>query len=923
MWAKGLFTFKLSKGSLCPSLGHFHAISKLYSSKSCTSSSNFVMAENPTAIAAALSLSENLKSASLGTQIHSRVIKLGFTNDFFLFNNLIKMYSKCGVMDDAFKLFDEMPERNLVTWTLMISAAVQDGQFELGLEVYLELVRSGLRPNEFTVGSVLKGCAACASIEAYEFGMSVHCFALKTGIEQNCYVGGSVLNMYAKLEDIESAKGVFESISNLDTAGWNAMIGGYRQCGYGFEALKVVCLMVCKGISMDQFTFVNALKGCSVVRNLDFGKQLHGLIIQSELKLSTSVMNALMDMYSRNGRIDLALQVFNRIQTKDVISWNTAFGVFFEGKNASEIANLVHEFMLENMKPNHITFSILFRQCSELLDLNLGRQFFCLALQYGFWNEPNVRSSIINMFSRCGAMDMAHLFFGGILYKNITYWNELISGYNSNYCYTEAMQIFCNLWDLGVEASEVTFSIILEACYNDEHQYMTRQIHGAIVKSGISFHGYVCSSLIKCYVRFGLLDDSFEFLKGFERLDLISWGTMISALVHQGHFFEAIKIFNSLREVGGKPDEFILGSILNSCADTASYQLAKAVHSIVIKMGFLMQVFVVSAVIDAYAKCGDIGNSRMTFIQSLGSDDVVIYNAMIMACAHHGLAEEAMDIFEKIRLANLKPSQATFVSAIAACSHVGWVDQGRSLFELMNSDYKMEPVSQDVYGCMVDLLSRHRYLEDARQMIEVMPYTPWPAVLRSLLSGCRIHGNTELGEWTAKKLVQLVPENDAPYVLLSKVYSEGGSWEGATKTRVQAELAHSIRKQVSGQGLHPSQGQRTQRVVAYGNNQSTNTCRSRGQKRNQHCAPENRCTPSQLLLMQSVRLPNQGSQYRLNLAIRENALCNEVLHERDEGRKHQRQDSDLSSRFSVSLRIGHTPFSSTAVVIILPGRGGG
>ncbi|CAL8990392.1 unnamed protein product [Prunus brigantina] len=765
----------------------FHAISKdqlqLYTSKSCSSCSNLLVGKDPTSIVAALSFSETSKSCFLGTQIHSHIVKLGFTDDIFLLNNLIKMYSKCGLVGYGFRVFDKMPDRNLVTWTLMISAAVQDGQFEWGLEIYVGLIRSGLRPNEFTIGSVLKGCAECASTKAYEFGMSVHCFALKVGIEQNCYVGGSVLNMYAKLEAIESAKGVFESMSNLDTAGWNTMIGGYAQCGYGLEALKVVSLMVWRGISMDQFTFVNALKGCSIMGNLDFGKQLHGLIIQSEMEFSISVMNALSDMYSRNGKKDAALKVFNRIQAKDVISWNTAFGVFSEDHNTREIAKLVHEFMLANMKPNHVTFSILFRQCGELLDLNLGLQFYSLALQFGFWNEAIVRSSIINMFSRCGAMDMARLFFDSLLDKNLTSWNELISGYNSNHCYTEARKIFCDLWDLGVEASEVTFSNILETCYKDEHQEMIRQIHGAIVKSGFSFHGYVCSFLIKCYVKVGLLDDSFEFFNGFETLDVESWGTMISALVHQGHLFEALKFLKSLREAGGKPDEFILGSILNSCADNAGYHLTKSVHSVVIKMGFHSQVFVVSAVIDAYAKCGDIGSARMTFSQSFRSGDVVIYNAMIMACAHHGLDKEAMGIFEKLKLARIKPSQATYVSVIAACAHVGQVDLGRLLFESMNSDSKMEPISEDIYGCMVDMLSRSGYLEDARQMIEGMPYTPWPAILRSLLSGCRIHGNIGLGEWTAKKLVQLVPENDVPYVLLSKVYSEGGSWEDATKIR--------------------------------------------------------------------------------------------------------------------------------------------
>ncbi|XP_062024716.1 pentatricopeptide repeat-containing protein At3g09040, mitochondrial-like [Rosa rugosa] len=751
-----------------------------HSSKPCSSCSYLSLGKDSTAIAGALSLAETSNSCFLGLQIHARIIKLGLTSDIFSLNNLIKTYSKCGQLGHALKVFDEMPERNLVSWTLLVTAAVQDGEFELGLEVYSELVTTGLRPNEFSVASVLK---ACASTEAYKFGISVHSCALKLGIEQNRFVASSLLNMYAELEDVESAEGVFESTTDLDTACWNTMIGGYTKCGYGFESWKLVSLMVCKGLCMDHFTFVNALKGCSSMGNLDFGKQLHGLLIRSDMEFSTSVMNALTDMYSTHGKKDLAFKVFNRIKTKDIISWNTAFGVFSDDINAKELLNLVHEFMLANMKPNHVTFSVLFRQCGQLLDLNLGHQFFCLALQFGVCNEAIVRSSLMNMFSRCGAVEMAFLFFDSLLYKSITSWNELISGCNSNYYYVEAMKSFYNLWHLGVGVNEFTLSIILETCFRDEHQQMVRQIHGAIVKSGYSLHGYVCSSLIKCYVKLGQLDESFEFFNGFESLDVEIWGTMISALVHQGYHFQAIKFLNSLMEAGRKPDEFILGSILSSCAHIAGYHLTHSVHSIVIKMGFQKQVFVVSAVIDAYAKCGDIENARMIFSQSSKSGDVVICNAMIIACAHHGLVEEAMAIFEKMKLANLKPSQATFVSVLAACSHMGRVDQGRLLFESIASDHKLEQISQDIYGCMVDLLSRNGFLEEARQIIEVMPYTPWPAILRSLLSGCRTHGNLQLGEWAVKELVQLVPENDAPYVLLSKAHSEAGSWEDATKIR--------------------------------------------------------------------------------------------------------------------------------------------
>jgi pentatricopeptide repeat protein len=198
-------------------------------------------------------------------------------------------------------------------------------------------------------------------------------------------------------------------------------------------------------------------------------------------------------------------------------------------------------------------------------------------------------------------------------------------------------------------------------------------------------------------------------------------------------------------------------------------------------LGFEGHVFVASAVLDAYAKCGDIQSAKMAFNQSCKSSDVVIYNAMIIAYAHHGRVVEALDTYDKMKLANLQPSQATFVSVIAACGHIGHVEKGCRLFKSMDL-YGMEP-SPDIYGCLVDMFSRNGYLEDAKQIIESLPYPAWPAILRSLLSGCRMYGNRELGEWAAKKLLQLVPHNDAAHALLFKVYSELGNWEDAAKMR--------------------------------------------------------------------------------------------------------------------------------------------
>ncbi|KAI9128673.1 hypothetical protein K1719_000156 [Acacia pycnantha] len=480
--------------------------------------------------------------------------------------------------------------------------------------------------------------------------------------------------MYVELRDIESAELVFDCIRDLDAGCWNAMIGGYIKCKYDFKALQLLTLMPYVGVKMDKYTYINALKGCSAMGALQCVKQIHVFIIQSKIECITSVMNALMDVYFKNGDKDSSLRVFNRIQEKDIISWNTAFSSFSQKGNARELVSLYHNLMM----------------------------------------------------------------------------------------YTPTQTL-------------------LKLVCRSENQEIGRQLHCDLLKSGFHSHDYVCSSLIKFYTTFGLLDNCYKFFNGPKKLDLVSWGTMISSLAHQGFNHEAMKFLQLLMKSGEMPDDFILASILDSCASIAAYRQ-------------LLQL--ASALIDAYAKCSDIENARVAFELSFKLHDVVIYNAMIMAYTLQGLAVEAMNIFGKMKSANIHPSQVTFISLISACSHNGLMNLGCSLFESMGFNYHLSPTPK-IYGCLVYMLSRNGYLEDAKLVIEAMPFPSWPAIWRTLLSGCRTYENRALGEWASGGLLQLFPESNAGYVLLGKVFSESGSWEDAASLRkkmAERGVANSVVK---------------------------------------------------------------------------------------------------------------------------------
>ncbi|KAK9052606.1 hypothetical protein SSX86_029236 [Deinandra increscens subsp. villosa] len=750
--------------------GLFRQIStRFYSPGSCL--------KDATAVTDALNLAETQRSYILGRQIHGHITKLGFSNDIFTQNNSIKMYTNCGSFTDAHKLFDEMPERNLVSWTLIISGANKSSQYGLAMESFIEMKRvEYFHPNEFALGSVMKACNATGDVE---FGLCVHCFSVKIGMERNIFVGSSILHMYSRYGDIEAAELLFESLKEPDLGCWNAMVGGYAQCGYGIEAIKVVSTIQFKGVLMDEFTLIHALNACLITCDLDFGSQIHGLIIRKGFESTITLMNSLINMYFNIGANDHAWKLFQTMDHRDIASWNTVLSVSSQVSGVQQVAALFSDFMATGLKPNIITFSIMFKMCGEVLE---GQQLYGLAFRLGLYDDPRISNCLISMFCRCNAKETARLIFDSIPSRSLQNWNEMIHGYNLS-SDLAALKLFAKLWgsSLTMKPDECTFSCALEACFKTDNLQVGRQIHGIIIKSGFDSNGYVCSSLVHGYAKYGVLTDSYALFD--DKMDIVCWGALISALVDQGYTMAAIRFFNRLKEDGQYPDSFILGSILNMCASTTSLDLAKTVHSEVFKLGFDTDEYVTSAVIDAYGKSGDIKSASIVFHDSFGFADVALYNTMIMAYANHGYVTEAMEVYKMMKSTSLNPSQSTFVSVLSACSHAGLVDLGRSLFRSITLDYKMDP-SPDNYGCLVDLLSRNGYLQEAKGVIEAMPFSPWPAIWRSFLNGCRIHGEKELGIEGAKKLFEMFPENKAgDYVVVSNIYIEDGDWEHGLKVR--------------------------------------------------------------------------------------------------------------------------------------------
>ncbi len=261
----------------------------------------------------------NLQSLEEGRYIHTQIIQNGCESDPYMGNSLIHMYAKCGSIEDACRVFNNMSTRDVVSWNAMILGQVKCGQGQNAFQLYRQMQFEGLEPDPITYVGVLN---ACASLGTLDEGRHVHHQFVHSGFKSNVFVVSSLIDMYTKCGSIEDAWKVFNETPICNVVCWSAMIVGYARCGQGQKALELSQQIHQDGVEPDSMTFVGILNACASVVALEEGRCVHKQIVQNGCKLDVYVGSSLIDMYAKCGSIEDAQRVFNRMSTHDVISWS-------------------------------------------------------------------------------------------------------------------------------------------------------------------------------------------------------------------------------------------------------------------------------------------------------------------------------------------------------------------------------------------------------------------------------------------------------------------------------------------------------------------------------------------------------------------------------------------------------------------------
>ncbi|KAI5079235.1 hypothetical protein GOP47_0006906 [Adiantum capillus-veneris] len=348
----------------------------------------------------------NLKALDHGETIHAEITKLGFASDLYVGSNLVDMYAKCGRLPEAFWVFNHLSARDVVAWSAVIEGFSMQGCEEEALQLFQDMLKDEMEPNEVTFLSVLK---ACTSMSDLRIGNIVYMYTIELGLESVRVIGNTLVDMYAKCGALEEAHRVFDKLLLRDVVSWNALIGGYADIGYGWEALQLSEKLQSKGlVDADEFTVMAILKACSSMAASDHGKLIHAELVKRGFENEMAICNSLVNMYAKCGSLVDAHKVVDEPLAHSMVSWNALIGGCADHGHMTAAKSYFKRMQTYNLQPNEVTFINLLSGCNHAGWIEEG-YYLLQFMQNEYSLTPTIRHFIclMDILGRAGCLGEA------------------------------------------------------------------------------------------------------------------------------------------------------------------------------------------------------------------------------------------------------------------------------------------------------------------------------------------------------------------------------------------------------------------------------------------------------------------------------------------------------------------------------------
>ncbi|CAK7342782.1 unnamed protein product [Dovyalis caffra] len=534
-------------------------------------------------------------------------------------------------------------------------------------------------------------------------------------------------------------------------------------------------------------TWINAsLQQCAINKNLKKGQQIHAQLLTTGLNSSSaSSSTSLINMYAKCNQMNQALLVFNHNAdyARNVFAYNALISGFVLNGLPKDGLEVYKEMRKAGVLPDKYTFPCLIKGLCEFIEVAEVKKIHGLVFKLGLDLDMYVGSAMTSSYLKLELMEEARELFDEMPKRDVVLWSSIVNGYAQIGRFNEALGVCREMSREGILMSKFTVSGILPIFAAREDFNNGRVVHGFMIKMGFDSCVSVCNALIDTYGKCRCIVDALQVFETMNEKDLFSWNSILSANKQCSDHDGTLRLFDRMLGDGVRPDLVTITTILPAFSHLAALVHGRQIHGYMIVNGFvkdgesenMYNLQTINAVMDMYAKCGSMRDAGMVFI-NMSRRDTASWNIMIMGYGMHGYGNEALDMFSEMCKAGIKPNEITFVGVLLACSHAGFISQGRKFLREMELKHGVVPTIQH-YTCVIDMLGRAGQLEEAYKLAITMPIEANPVVWRALLAACQLYGNVDLAEVAAQKVFELDPAHCGNYILMSNAYVAAGRYQ--------------------------------------------------------------------------------------------------------------------------------------------------
>ncbi|KAH6769932.1 LOW protein: PPR containing-like protein [Perilla frutescens var. hirtella] len=570
-------------------------------------------------------LSACAKSSRLseGRQLHGCVVKKGYHNDVFVLNSLVYSYGECGETDSARKVFDEMSEKNVVSWTSLICGYARRDRHREAVSLFFTMVEEGIEPNEVTVVSVI---SACAKLGDMDLGEKVLDYVGSSGIEFNALMVNALVDMYIKCGAPDKARQLFDRCVDKNLVLYNTLMSNYVKLGKVKDALDIFRDMLGFGPKPDRITLLSVITSSAELRELCFGKQCHAYVLRNGLGSWDSIGNSLIDMYAKSGRQELACRVFDQMSNKTVVSWN----------------------------------------------------------------------SLLAGFARNGDVESAKGVFNEMPERDIVSWNTMIVALVDESFFVDAIELFHSMQNEGITPDEVTMVSVVSACGYLGALDSAKWAYNYIKKHGVHCNMRLCTALVDMFARCGDPRSAMKVFNSMEERDVSAWTAAIGAMAMEGNGKRALELFHEMLRQGISPDAVVFSGVLTACSHSGLVEQGMQIFNSMKGHGITPHIVHYGCVVDLLGRAGFL-HEALDFINSMPLEpNAAIWNAFLGACRKHKNEEMATHAAEMMTKCDGDQTGLHVLLSNIYASAGKWSDVARVRMEMKERGMKKTPGSSSI-----------------------------------------------------------------------------------------------------------------------------------------------------------------------------------------------------------------------------------